>query len=105
MLSDPNEEDTKRLAEQWLVAFELVKRHSGVELDQSLADLDRIHAVLELEVLAPTDSYELQCLGIALGCVLAHNVPGLDWAIVDDESGRDPTIRYRKTTLLINVLT
>ena len=35
MLSDPNEEDTKRLAEQWLVAFELVKRHSGVELDQS----------------------------------------------------------------------
>jgi hypothetical protein len=105
MLSDPSEEDTTRLAEQWLVAFELVLQHCGAELDQSLADLDRLQALLDLEVLAPTDTYELQCLGIALGRVLAHNVPGLDWATVEDEYGRDPTIRYRRTSFQINVLT
>src|SRR5262249_30432061 len=105
MLSDPNKEDTARRAEQWLVAFDLVRRHCGEELDQSLTDLGRIQRVLDLGVLAPTDTYELQCLGIALGRVLAHNVPGLDWAIVDDEYGRDPTIRFRKTTFQINVLT
>src|SRR5262245_11939407 len=93
MLSDPREEDTTRLARQWLVAVDLVRRHCDAEVDQSLADLDNIQVLLDLNVLDPTDTYELQCLGVALGRVLARNVPGLDWAVIEDEYGRDPTIR------------
>jgi hypothetical protein len=106
MLEDPADEDLDRIARQWVVACELVESHcDGAKLDQSLADLDHIQTVLDLEVLSPADTYELQCLGIALGRVLARNVPGLDWAVAHDEHERDPTIRYAKTTLQINVLT
>jgi hypothetical protein len=105
MLSELNEDDERRLAEQWRVARELVARHCGAELDHSLTDLDRLQLLLDLGRLAPTDTYELQCLGVALGAVFTANVPDFEWAIVDDEFGRDPTIRRRGTTLQINVLT
>src|SRR5262245_54549396 len=94
-LQDPVPEDLDRIAKQWLVADRLVSEHLGETLDQSPSDLERLQKLLELAVVAPHQTYELQCLGIALGRVLVRNVSGLDWAVVEDEYGRDPTIRYR----------
>lgn len=106
MLEEPAADDLDRIAAQWIVAAELVGEHlGGTELDQSPDDLERIQALLDAGVLSAADTYELQCLGIALGRVLVRNIPGLDWAVIDDEYGRDPTIRLRKTSLQINVLT
>ncbi len=104
-LQDPEPVDLDRIAKQWVVANRLVTEHLGEALDQSPNDLGRLQKLLELAVLAPQQTYELQCLGIALGRVLARNVSGLDWAVIEDEYGRDPTIRYRQTTLQFNVLT
>jgi hypothetical protein len=97
--------DLSRIDEQWTVADGLVQAHGGQRLDRSLGDIDRLQALIERGVLTAAQTYELQCLGIALGQVLARNVAGLDWAVIEDEYGRDPTIRYRDTSFQVNVLT
>ena len=106
VLTDLTSEDTDRLANQWSVADELVQKTCrGARLQRSEADLPLLQHVIDSQVIAPSQTYELQCLGVALGYVLVSNVAGLAWAVVDDEYGRDPTIRYRQTTLQFNVLT
>jgi hypothetical protein len=47
---------------------------------------------------------ELQCLGVAFGDVLAGELP-LHWAMVTDEFGTDPTLRFERTTAMFNALT
>jgi hypothetical protein len=36
---------------------------------------------------------------------LADGIDGLDWAVVEDEHGRDPALRFHDSTLLIFPLT
>jgi hypothetical protein len=106
VITNPTADDIDRLAKQWLVADRYVREQCGGDrLQQTVGDLQFLQRVLDAQVIAPTQTFELQCLGVALGRVLAANVEGLEWAIVDDEYGRDPTIRYRGTTLQLNVLT
>jgi hypothetical protein len=105
MFTDPSDDDVKRLAEQCVVASQLALQVSGRELDRSLADLDSIQRIVDAAVLAATQTYELQCLGIAFGCVLAASIPDLDWSIIDDEYGRDPTLRLGQSSIQINCLT
>ena len=104
-LLDPTDDDIKQLAEQWAFVRQTVERQYGTTLHQSLGDLAAIQRVLDDAIFAADDTWSLQSLGVAFGCVLANNVAGLDWAIVDDEYGRDPTIRYLDTSLVFNVLT
>ena len=99
-ISLPNETDTLQLAKQWKLADELVAEYGdGAVLNQTMDDLVTIQAVLDKGVLEGDKSYELQCLGIAFGRVLALNVAGLDWAIVEFKGGRDLAVRYRDTKL------
>jgi hypothetical protein len=104
-LESPNDDDLSRIAQQWMIARSIVAEVSGQDLDQSLEDLKRIQHVLDQGALGPEQAYELQCLGIAFGRILISNIDGLDWAAIDDEYGRDPTIRYQETSLQLNVLT
>jgi uncharacterized protein DUF3806 len=101
----PTGDDLSRIDEQWKVAGGLVREHVGQGLDRSPCDIERLQTLIERGVLTGAHTYELQCLGIALGQVLARNVAGLDWAVIEDEYGRDPTIRYRDTSFQVNVLT
>jgi len=55
-------------------------------------------------VFKKSQTYELQCLGVAFGDVLASELP-LRWVMVTDEYGTDPTLRFKETTLQINALT
>src|SRR5690349_5975766 len=105
MITPPNDDDITRLAKAVMTVTDLVAEHVGEELDSSESDLGRLQRLIDLRVLGPKDTYELQCLGVGLGRVLVKNVDGLDWAVVDDEYGRDPTIRYRDSSLVFNVLT
>lgn len=106
MIKDPTAEDIDQLAKQWLVADRYVQEQcGGARLQQTEADLPLLQQVIDAQAIAPSQTFELQCLGVAFGRVLASKVEGLDWAIVDDEYGRDPTLRYRQTTLQFNVLT
>ena len=51
-----------------------------------------------------TQTYELQCLGIAFGDVLASELP-LRWMMVTDEYGTDLTLRFKDTTVQVNAVT
>jgi uncharacterized protein DUF3806 len=102
--SEPTEDDTKRLASQWLSVSRLVEEVCGRPLTQALEDLDSLQRVLD-EDEVDSSVYARQCLGVALGRVMAVNIDGLDWWIVEDEYGRDPCLRYLKTTLQVNPLT
>jgi hypothetical protein len=106
MFSEPGPEDIDRLAKQWLIADSYVQEHcGGAHLQQTEDDLPLLQRVIDSKAIAISQTFELQCLGVAFGRVLAFNVEGLDWAIVDDEYGRDPTLRYRHSSLQLNVLT
>ncbi len=104
-ITAPSDDDLTRLAKAAMTASDLVSRHVGTDLDTSEADLDRLQQLLDRGALRPADRHELRCLGVAFGRVIVANVEGLDWAIIDDEYGRDPTLRYRESSLTINVLT
>jgi hypothetical protein len=46
-----------------------------------------------------------ESLGIVFGDALGATIDGLAWWEVTDEYGTDPSLRYRETSLQINVLT
>jgi Domain of unknown function (DUF3806) len=104
-ISPPTDTDRERLAKMWLTACQVVDECCSEKLNQSLDDIERLQRVLDYGCLDASQTWELQSLGIALGRVLANNVPGLDWAIIEDEYGRDPTIQYKDTSLVFNVQT
>ena len=58
--------DLARIEEQAAVAGRLAKSHGGSELRGTLADLQVLQRVVDSRALAPTERYELQCLGSAL---------------------------------------
>lgn len=99
------EEDIDRIAHQWLRAQELIREHLDAELIAGADGVARLQELLDARVLGPHQTYDLQCLGIAFGRALVDAQEGLDWAVHDDEYGRDPTIRYEDSSLVINVLT
>jgi hypothetical protein len=64
-----------------------------------------LQKVIDDRVFKKSQTYELQCLGIAFGDVLASELP-LRWVMVTDEYGRtDPTLRFKQTTVQVNALT
>lgn len=76
----------------------------GVELTHWPLSLRTLQAVVDAEVFAQHQRYELQCLGVAFGDALAAD-GRFNWVIITDEYGRDPTLRWKDTSLNINALT
>jgi hypothetical protein len=103
--TEPQRADHQRLANQVVAVGELASRLGLSALTKTRADLDVIQAILDSGEIDADETYLLQSLGVAFGRVLGAAIDGLDWAIVHDEYGSDPTLRYRDTTLCINVLT
>jgi hypothetical protein len=99
------QEDVTRLAEQYLRVEVLAMDHLGRKMPGDDGNLDVVQELLDRRVFSPEATYDLQCLGIVLGMRLCHAVEGLDWAIVEDEYGRDPALRYLDTSILVFVLT
>jgi hypothetical protein len=44
----------------------------------------------------------VMAVGVAMGRIMATNIAGLDWWVVEDEFGRDVCLRFRATTLRVN---
>jgi hypothetical protein len=63
-----------------------------------------LQRLIDERVFNKAQTYELQCLGVALGDVLASELP-LRWVMVTDEFGTDPTLRFKQMTLQVNALT
>ncbi|MFZ2824685.1 DUF3806 domain-containing protein [Hydrogenophaga sp.] len=83
----------------------LAKRFPGEKLSGTKSDLQLLQQALDAKLLPKTATWELQALGVVFGDVLVSTVPGLSWWQVEDEYGTDPTVRYRETSVQINVMT
>ncbi len=83
------------------VVDELARRHVGSRLTASgLQDLRILQQLVDLEVLKPDQTFELQALGVALGDVMAAQL-GLDWVAVQDELGRSRALRLGETQVVV----
>ena len=97
--------DRERLETQRAIVADAARDRYGTSaLSGSKADLPVLQRLIDDHVFGPEQTYELQCLGVAFGDVLASELP-LRWVIVTDEYGTDPTLRYKDTTVQLNALT
>ena len=104
MFSPLESDDIERLEVQREVAREAAREVLGVEAKAAVIDLRTLQAVVDARLFAPHQRYELQCLGVAFGDALAHD-GRFHWVIITDEFGRDPTLRWKDTSLNVNALT
>jgi len=103
-ISSPTAQELARIREQTAVAARIAKAHVDSELLGTLADIAVLQRLVDRKVLKPNQTYELQSLGIALGCVMAAN-SSLRWVTVEDEYGRDPALNVPGTSVLLFPLT
>ena len=105
LFSELSPEDKARLDLQRAVIAAAAKQRYGVaSLTGSERDLEVLQRLLDDRAFDKSQTYELQCLGVAFGDVLTSAVP-LRWAIVTDEYGSDPTLRFGNTSINVNALT
>ena len=101
-----NEEDKKSLNNSWNYVNNLIiEMYSGERLTNTENDLYLIQKIINENIIAITETWELQALGVVIGYVLTNSNNTLNWSIVEDEYGVDPTVRYKDSTLIFNVLT
>ena len=98
-------QDSTRLEQQRTVVLTAARQRYGtLVLTRTKSDLPVLQNLIDDRVFNKSQTYELQCLGVAFGDVLASELP-LRWVMVTDEFGTDPTLRFKKTTIQINALT
>ena len=98
-------QDSTRLEQQRTVVLTAARQRYGtLALTRTKSDLPVLQNLIDDRVFNKSQTYELQCLGVAFGDVLASEFP-LRWVMVTDEFGTDPTLRFKKTTIQINALT
>jgi hypothetical protein len=97
--------DKARLDAQRAVVLSAAKQRYGTsELRHDKNDLALLQRMLDDKVFSPSQTYELQSLGVVFGDVLASQL-GLRWVMVTDEYGTDPTLLIPDTTANFNALT
>jgi hypothetical protein len=100
-IEKPGTADLQDIAAQLMHASELVAEATGAPLRSDESDLPRLQSVIDSRLVEREATYSLQSLGLAFGKVFLRIRPDFDWWMVEDEFGRDPAIRYKKTTLLL----
>lgn len=98
-------EDAERLEQQRSVVADAARhRYGTAHLTKTKADLPIIQKLIDDRAFGESQTYELQCLGVAFGDVLANELP-LHWVMITDEYGTDPTLRFKNTSINVNALT
>ena len=64
-----------------------------------------IQTILDKGWIEKEETWKLQALGIAFADALVQAVPELFWVLVDDETGRDPALRWLQTSTLVFPMT
>ena len=66
--------------------------------------LGLLRGLIEQRIFKPTQTYELQSMGVVLGDAFVQDLK-MEWVIVEDSQGRDPAVRVPKTSIIIYPLT
>ena len=61
--------------------------------------LQLLQAILDAGWVERSEGAKLRCLGVTLGDAIAQKLQ-MEWIIVEDESGRDPALRFPGTTVI-----
>lgn len=96
----PNESDIDGIARALMHAEHVIVDALGSKLTGARADLALIQQLLDAGTVEREATYTLQALGIAFGKIFIQENPDYDWWMVQDEYGRDPAIRYKRSSLL-----
>jgi hypothetical protein len=83
-------------------------------LDQDPENLQRYQAaagklgllrgLFEAGAFKPSQTHELQCMGVILGDAFVQDL-GMEWVMVQDENGADPAVHLPGTTIILYPLT
>ena len=98
-------EDSARLEDQRAVVANAAKQLYGADtLTGTIGDLHILQKLVDDKVFSKSQTYALQCLGVVFGDVLSSQLQ-LKWAMITDEYGTDPTLRFKDSSLNVNALT
>jgi hypothetical protein len=104
-ISEPTPEDLARLAEQrgFIEAY-LKDAASREKYKAAAGKLGLLRALLEAHAFEPSQTWELQSMGVVLGDAFVQEL-GLRWVMVKDAYGRDPALAVPGKTVLLYPLT
>lgn len=97
--------DVERLDKQRAVITRfLADDDSRAKYQKAAGKLGTLRTLLAEKKFEPTQTYELQCMGIVFGDAFVQEM-GMEWVMVEDEYGTDPAVRLPGTTIIIFPLT
>ncbi len=101
-----NAENVARLAKQRAVIESMIHGIPAMmaKYETPQGKVDILGAILKQNIFKPTETYQLQCMGIVFGDALASET-GLEWYMVEDQFGSDPILTFPGTTLIVGALT
>jgi hypothetical protein len=103
--SNLTEDDRQRLEAQREVVRLAAARYGVAQLSSdTAARANLLQDLIDDQVFTPSQTYELQSLGIVFGDILIDEGP-FRWVIIEDEYGRDPTLQWKDTSVNIHALT
>ena len=101
----PTLTDLERLAKQRAVLEKYLGDDTSKKNYKTVAGkLGLLRAVIEQRIFKPTQTHELQSMGVVLGDAFAQELK-MEWVIVEDSQGRDPALRLPRTSIIIYPLT
>jgi hypothetical protein len=95
--------DKQHLDSQRALIADALQRRYKLPLTGNEEDIPSLQRLIDDKAFAKTQTRELRALGIAFGDVIAKD-HGLHWVMVQTEQGREPTLRYRNTSLEVNAV-
>ncbi|MDX2233879.1 MAG: DUF3806 domain-containing protein [Hyphomonadaceae bacterium] len=102
MLSELTPEDLVDMDQCRARVGDMVKSRTFLSLKRTPSDLRLLQKVIdERGRHGPMSRRDYRCMGVCFGDVLASVSP-LRWVMVNDEHGRDPTLRWNDTSVQIN---
>lgn len=87
--------DRQYMSQQRSNLEEITRRHFGTGFNgDKTHDLQLLQRMLDQRLIRPTQTAELQAMGMVLGDLLAAEL-GLHWVVYEDNKGRSRALRYR----------
>lgn len=97
--------DSTQLERQRSIVSRVVRDNFGyVKLEGSTSDLYYLQKIVDKQLIAKQDTYDLQALGVVLGDVMAKNL-SLKWVVVEDRYGRNRALRFENSENLFFPIT
>ncbi len=84
---------------------DLARRYLGSQLrGERHNDLRILQRLLDRKIVNPSDTAQLQAMGVVLGDIIAAEL-GLSWVVYEDDDGRNRALRYKQQSEVLFPIT